>query len=141
MNRYSFYLHTFLVFSVSSHLLLDIVLISNTRGYTLMKRKLALLYNKTNSRRLLKLLRFSFTTRSRMTSKSSSSNAEEDPQCNLVGNVSLDSLSLNQQQQSETSSESSQLESLSDDLLLNVLLYCGPNEVESNIKLVSRRLQ
>ena len=81
-----------------------------------------------------------------MTTKASSSNADrDDPQCNLVvGNVGLDSLSLNQQQQSkETSSQSStsQLESLSDDLLLNVLLYCGPTEVEENIKLVSRRLQ
>ena len=109
-----------------------------------MKRKLALLYNNTKSCHLLKLLRFTFTTRSRMTIKSSS-NAQDDPQCNLVGNVGMESLSLNQQQQSEeTSSESdstSQLESLSDDLLLNVLLYCGPNEVEGNIKLVSRRLQ
>ena len=72
------------------------------------------------------------------------SNAQDDPQCSLVGNVDLDSLSLNQQQQSNvTSSESStsQLESLSDDLLLDILLYCGPNEVETNIKLVSRRLQ
>jgi len=82
-----------------------------------------------------------------MTIKSSSkSNAEDDPQCNLVGNVGLDSLSLDQQQSEEKiSSESStsklDLESLSDDLLLNVLLYCGPNEVETNIKLVSRRLQ
>ena len=107
-----------------------------------MKRKLALLYNNTNSRRLLKLLRFSFATRRRMTTKASLSHAEDDPQCNLLGNVSLDSLSLNQQQQfEETSSSTSQLESLSDDLLLNVLLYCGPNEVESNVKLVSRRLQ
>ena len=113
-----------------------------------MKRKLALLYNNTNSCRLLKLLRFSFTktiTTSRMTIKSSSNANTNDPQCNLVGNVGLDSLSLNQQQQpKETSSESdctSQLESLSDDLLLNVLLYCGPNEVEENVKLVSRRLQ
>ena len=74
-----------------------------------------------------------------------SSNDNDDPQCNLVGNVGLDSLSLDQQQQSEETSTSesstSQLESLSDDLLLNVLLYCGPNEVESNVKLVSRRLQ
>ena len=80
-----------------------------------------------------------------MTIKSASSNAEDDPQCNLVCNVGLDSLSLDQQQQSEeTSSEpstTSQLESLSDDLLLNVLLYCGPTAVEGNIKLVSRRLQ
>jgi len=79
-----------------------------------------------------------------MTTKSSSSNANDDPQCNLVGNVGLDSLSLDQQQQSETRCESittSELESLSDDLLLNVLLYCGPTEVEKNIKLVSRRMQ
>ena len=80
-----------------------------------------------------------------MTTKASSSNADrDDPQCNLVGNVGLDSLSLDQQKQSKTSSESSttsQLESLSDDLLLNILLYCGPTEVEENVKLVSRRLQ
>ena len=92
----------------------------------------------------IKPLHFSFASTSRMTIKSSS-NANDDPQCNLVSNVGLESLSLNQQQQSkETStSESSiiQLESLSDDLLINVLLYCGPNEVETNIKLVSRRLQ
>jgi len=77
-----------------------------------------------------------------MTTKSSSN---DDPQCNLVGNVGLESLSLNQQQQYEEtiseSSSTSQLESLSDDLLLNILLYCGPTEVEGNIKLVSRRLQ
>jgi len=76
----------------------------------------------------------------------SSSNANKDPQCNLVGSVGLDRLSLNQQQQSNETSASesgrtSQLESLSDDLLLNVLLYCEPTEVEKNIKLVSRRLQ
>ena len=79
-----------------------------------------------------------------MTTSKSLSNAEDDPQCNLVGTVGLESLSLNQQQQyEETISESStsKLESLSDDLLLNVLLYCGPNEVEKNIKLVSRRFQ
>jgi len=80
-----------------------------------------------------------------MTIKSSSNADREDPQCTLVGDVGLDSLSLDQQQQSEETSTSesstSQLESLSDDLLLNVLLYCGPNEVESNVKLVSRRLQ
>ena len=81
-----------------------------------------------------------------MTIKASSlSNAQDDPQCNLVGNVDLDSLSLDQQQQSDvTSSETSttsELESLSDDLLLNVLLYCGPTEVEESVKLVSRRLQ
>ena len=78
-----------------------------------------------------------------MTTTKEASNAD-DPQCNLVCNVGLDSLSLNQQQQSTTSSSesdsTSQLESLSDDLLLNVLLYCGPTEVE-NVKLVSRRLQ
>ena len=74
-----------------------------------------------------------------MTTKASSSNAQDDPQCNLVGDVGLDSLSLNQQQQSEETS-ASELESLSDDLLLNVLLYCGPTEVEKNVKLVSRRL-
>jgi len=110
-----------------------------------MKRKIALLYNNNNSCRLLKLIRFSFTTRSRMTIKSSSNADREDPQCTLVGDVGLDSLSLDQQHQSEETSTSesstSQLESLSDDLLLNVLLYCGPNEVESNVKLVSRRLQ
>ena len=75
-----------------------------------------------------------------MTTKASSSNAQDDPQCNLVGDVGLDSLSLNQQQQSEETS-ASELESLSDDLLLNVLLYCGPTEVEMNVKLVSHRLQ
>ena len=114
--------------------------ISNTQ--LLHEEKTALLYNNTNSR-LVKLLRFTSTTTSRMiTTKASSSNAQDDPQCNLVGNVDLDSLSLNQQ--SETRSEfcsPSQLESLSDDLLLNVLVYCGPNEVEENIKLISRRLQ
>ena len=108
-----------------------------------MKRKLALLYNNTNSRRLLKLLRSSFATTSSMTSKSSSN--ADDPQCNLVGNVGMESLSLNQQQQSEETSTSesstSQLESLSDDLLLNILLYCRPTEVEGSVKLVSRRLQ
>ena len=79
-----------------------------------------------------------------MTTTKLSSNSQDDPQCNLVGNVDLDSLSLNQQQQSEemrSESGTSQLESLSDDVLLNVLLYCGPNEVEENVKLVSRRLQ
>ena len=86
-----------------------------------------------------------YRTTSSMTIKSSPNANTNDPQCNLVGNVDLDSLSLNQQQQYEEtiseSSSTSQLESLSDDLLLDVLLYCGPNEVESNIKLVSRRLQ
>ena len=81
-----------------------------------------------------------------MTIKSSSNANEDDPQCNLVSNVDLDKLSLNQQQQPivtsrSESSTTSQLESLSDDLLLNVLLYCGPTEVEESVKLVSRRLQ
>jgi hypothetical protein len=107
-----------------------------------MKRKIALLYNNTNSRLLLKLIRFIFAITSRMiTTKASSSNAQDDPQCNLVCNVGLDSLSLKQQSTTSCESSTSQLESLSDDLLLNVLLYCGPTEVESNVKLVSRRLQ
>ena len=78
-----------------------------------------------------------------MTIKSSPNANTNDPQCNLVGNVDLGSLSLDQQQPETSTSESStsELESLSDDLLLNVLLYCGPNEVEKNIKLVCRRLQ
>ena len=76
-----------------------------------------------------------------MTIKSSPNANTNDPQCNLVCNVGLGSLSLNQQQPETSESSTSQLESLSDDLLLNVLLYCGPNEVEENVKLVSRRLQ
>ena len=33
------------------------------------------------------------------------------------------------------------LNSFSDDVLLSILLYCGPTDVEENLKLVNHRLQ
>ena len=81
----------------------------------------------------------------------------DDPQCNLI--VGIDKLNL--LDRGETSQPNNNdndisygdgnvegggeavccLQSLSDDVLLNVLLYCGPTDVEENLKLVNRRIQ
>ena len=94
-------------------------------------------------------------------SNSSSVNNDEndDPQCNLI--VGIDKLNLldrgetSQPNNSDNDNDISYgdgyvegggeavccLQSLSDDVLLNVLLYCGPTDVEENLKLVNRRFQ
>ena len=41
----------------------------------------------------------------------------------------------------ETADGSACLSSLSDDILLDILLYCGPTDVERGVKLVNRRFQ
>ena len=83
----------------------------------------------------------------------------DDPQCNLI--VGIDKLNL--LDSGETSQPNNNdndisygdgnlqggggeavcccLQSLSDDVLLNVLLYCGPTDVDENLKLVNRRFQ
>ena len=88
---------------------------------------------------------------------SSANNGDEsdDPQCNLI--VGIDKLNL--LDRGETSQPNNNdndisysnvegggeavccLQSLSDDVLLNVLLYCGPTDVEESLKLVNRGFQ
>ena len=93
------------------------------------------------------------------TSNSSPANNDEnyEPQCNLI--VGIDKLDLvchgetSQPNNKDISygdgnvegggrgKEACCLQTLSDDVLLNVLLYCGPTAVEENLKLVNRRFQ
>ena len=61
----------------------------------------------------------------------------DDPQCNLVVD-GIDNLNLGGGDQEV---ESVGLQSISDDVLLNILLYCGPTDVEENLKFVNRRFQ
>ena len=80
----------------------------------------------------------------------------DDPQCNLI--VGIDKLNLfcrgetSQPNNNDNDISYSNVEggggeavcclqSLSDDVLLNVLLYCGPTDVEESLKLVNRRFQ
>ena len=66
------------------------------------------------------------------------------PQCNPIDLVGGDTLSIcgsidNLKLSGED--EGACLQSLPDDVLLNVLLYCGPTDVEESLKLVNRRFQ
>ena len=89
-------------------------------------------------------------------SNSSPHNNDEnyEPQCNLIVGINK----LNLLDRGDTSQPNNNdisygdgnveggggvccLQTLSDDVLLNVLLYCGPTDVEENVKLVNRRFQ
>ena len=62
----------------------------------------------------------------------------DDPQCNLVVD-GIDNLNLGGGDQEVESVAN--LQSISDDVLLNILLYCGSTDVEENLKFVNRRFQ
>ena len=87
-------------------------------------------------------------------SQANTRDESDDPQCNLI--VGIDKLNLldrgetSQPNNNDNDISYSNVEGggeaacclpLSDDVLLNVLLYCGPTVVEENLKLVNRRFQ
>ena len=73
---------------------------------------------------------------SQSSSPSPSLLSDDDPQCNLVVD-GIDNLNLGD----DANDSKIGLQSISDDVLLNILLYCGPTDVEENLKFVNRRFQ
>ena len=73
---------------------------------------------------------------SQSSSPSPSLLSDDDPQCNLVVD-GIDNLKLGDDANDSTTG----LQLISDDVLLNILLYCGPTDVEENLKFVNRRFQ
>lgn len=69
--------------------------------------------------------------------------ADEEGIGAVVSGVGADTTLANQFNRLEVAANENDasLSSLSDDILFDILLFCGPTDVEDNLKLVNRRFQ